>query len=109
MSDLGSIGTYKSLVGLGRIVAVWANDYRGLINITAAGTISGTVKENGVAKPYAFVALSYRKNGLLINTVKASATGTFSFSGLEVGVNDYYVVALDAGFNALIYDIVAAV
>lgn len=108
MADAGSIGTYQTL-SYARPLPIWAADYRGLLNIPVTGVISGTVKENGVALPNAQVALYYRVNGQLVARQRASATGTFSFSNLEPGVNDYYVVALDDTFNALVFDAVAAV
>lgn len=103
MADHGSIGTYQALFGTSQ-TGFGYNDGTPL-----SGVISGTVKENGVAEPYAWVALYYRRSGQLIARQQASATGTFSFTGLEPGLNEYYVVALNDGFNALVYDIVAAV
>ena len=133
MSDLGAIGTYrqlgypnprsirfadsgwtvaplhKSLVGLGKGLGVWAEDHRTLCTIPSDGVMSGTVKENGVAIPYAWVALYYRKNGQLIARTKATEAGVFSFQYLEPGVNEYYAVAIHGPFNALIFDAIEAV
>lgn len=108
MADHGSIGTYRQTQFYAIPLPTWARDHRALTAIPITGTISGTVKEAGVAKPWAWVALYYRKSGVLIGRQRASATGTFLFAGLEAGVDEYYVVALDDGFNALVFDIVEA-
>jgi hypothetical protein len=125
MADAGSIATYRQ-AGQYAVGSPWSGAalplYKTLsyerplpmtagstLNTSMAGVISGTVKQNGVALPNALVALYYRRNGQLIARQQASVAGTFSFSNLEVGLSDYYVVALDAGFNALIYDTIQAV
>lgn len=108
-SGFTPISIYRSLVGNGKGLAIWAFDHRTLSEIPSNGTMSGTVKENGVAVPFAMVALYYRKNSQLIARTKASATGTFSFQYLEPGVNEYYAVATHNPFNALIFDRVEAI
>jgi hypothetical protein len=105
MADAGSIGTYRTLY-YARPLPMWVG---ATLNSSVAGVISGTVKQSGVALPYAMVALYYRVNGQLVARQRASATGTFSFGDLQTGLNDYYVVALDDTYNALVFDTVAAV
>lgn len=73
------------------------------------GAISGTVKEAGVAIAGAWVALYDRRNGQLIARQQSSGSGTFSFTALPLGAANYYVVALDPAFNALIFDQVTPV
>lgn len=133
MSELGAIGVYqhlgypnprsirfadsawavvflnKSLYGRGYRVAPWALDHRRQIDIPTTGVLSGTVKENAVAIPFATVCLYYRKNGELIYHTKTDVNGVFSFDVLEPGVDEYFVVAIDAPFNALIFDKVEAI
>lgn len=127
MADAGAIGTYYTAGQYGA-GSPWSGNASPLyktasyarplpmvlgatLNSSVAGVISGTVKQNGVALPNAWVALYYRKNGQLIARQQADAVGVFSFSDLETGLSDYYVVALDDNptFNALIFDTVAAI
>lgn len=68
------------------------------------GVISGIVEEAGTPIADAWVALYDRRNGELIARKRSSGSGTFSFTHLPLGVANYYVVALDPTFNALIFD-----
>ncbi|CAN5813693.1 hypothetical protein BH20PSE1_BH20PSE1_00980 [soil metagenome] len=92
MPDAGSIGTYRTL-SYARAIPTWADDYRGLVNIPVTGTLSGVVKESGVAVSR-WVRLYYRPNGLPVSAVKTGDNGVFSFAYLDPG-NTYFVVAFD--------------
>ena len=67
-----------------------------------AGMISGTVKEDGVAKSGVWVYLLYRGHEafgeqpvIVIDRVKSASDGTFSFCDLNDTKNCYLVIALD--------------
>lgn len=121
MADLGSIGRQASfLAGAARILPTWEVSYQttpdysaaGALGTDTTGTISGTVKNGGVALPFAKVVLYYRPNNQLISRRVASDAGAYSFNGLRVGVADYYAIAIDPDnltFNSLIFDRLAPV
>lgn len=108
MADHGSIGTYRTL-SYARPMPVWAEDYRGLHNIPVTGELSGHVKVAGVAIQHAQVCLYYRPTGVLIARKTTDAAGAYSFSGLELTVDDYYIVALAPDYNARVFDAVVPV
>lgn len=78
------------------------------------GTISGTVKENGVIVPNARLMLISRKadQGLVLAYGDSDVNGAFSFAGLET-TEQYGVMVLDpaggVSYNAMIYDKVTPV
>jgi hypothetical protein len=114
MADAGSIGTYQT-AGQRAAGSPWSGAAQAIggpsqyLAWRGAGSISGTVKEGGVAKPNARVSLYSRASGMLISRQQASSTGTFSFTGLEAGLDEYTVVAWDDAFNALVFDTVTPV
>jgi hypothetical protein len=71
------------------------------LDVNCAGTISGVVKENDVAKEGVWVYLFWRGDEgtfnytSLIDRVKSAADGSFSFTGLDTTSDAYFVVALD--------------
>lgn len=70
------------------------------------GTISGTVKVQGVLQYRARVSLYFRKTGALIQSTYTNALGEFEFKcGLNRNVSDYYAVAItEQPFNAQVFD-----
>jgi hypothetical protein len=107
MADLGSIGISLPLA-YSRLLPVWAEDYRGILNIPVNGVLSGTVKQAGTPVAGRWVRLYYRPNGFLIGSVRSGPSGEFSFSGLDPGAQ-YFVIAFDdlnqaPDFNAVIFD-----
>jgi len=74
--------------------------------IDREGTISGTVKVQGVLQNKARVNLYYRKSGQLIQSTFTDESGAFEFAcGLNRNVADYYAVAItDEPYNAQIFD-----
>lgn len=79
------------------------------LNFTAVdrnGTISGTVKVQGVLQNKSRVNLYYRKSGALIQSTFTDANGVFEFRcGLNRNVADYYAVAItEQPFNAQVFD-----
>lgn len=133
MADAGAIGTNNSqsynannvaafsgaAVALTRLSAhmrylpTWALDYRGLTNIPVTGTLSGTVKVNGVAVPDYWVRVYYRPNGLEARVGRTDTNGAFSFTDLDPGAK-YFVVAFDdlniaPDRNAQVFDLLAPV
>ena len=81
-------------------------DYRLFPTIDRSGTISGTVKVQGVLQNRARVSLYYRRTGALIQTTYTNAAGEFEFKcGLNRNVSDYYAVAItEQPFNAQVFD-----
>lgn len=57
-----------------------------------------------VVVPYAMVYLYDRVTGTLIAAAKANAGGAFVFSGLDRSSSNYFACALDAPYNAQIFD-----
>jgi hypothetical protein len=70
------------------------------------GTISGTVKVQGVLQNKARVSLYFRKTGALIQSTFTDKNGVFEFAcGLNRNVADYYAVAItEQPFNAQVFD-----
>lgn len=83
-----------------------AMDYRLFPTIDRNGTISGTVKVQGVLQNRARVSLYYRKTGALIQSTYTNALGEFEFKcGLNRDKTDYYAVAItEQPFNAQVFD-----
>lgn len=110
MADLGTIAIAPVMEKLYKRAPYWAASPTKPVaaSVDSNGTLSGAVKEAGVAVPYAVVRLYYRPNGILIDQALCDASGLFSFSGIEEGVSDYYVIALDPDggtqYNAVIFD-----
>lgn len=103
MADQGNIGqldtSFSKKKHPGWIGPGWSTQT--YMSKDCAGTISGVVKENGVAKAGAWVYLFWRGDeGIfnmvsLITRVKSAADGSFSFNGLDTTSDAYFVVALD--------------
>lgn len=97
-----------------RPLPVWAadtttTDPTTLNRIPVNGQISGIVKLQGVPIADRIVRLYYRKNGVLIGSIKTDSTGTFQFLNLDPS-DRYTVIAFDdtntsPDFNAQIFDI----
>lgn len=87
-------------------IPAWTGDTSTYLTIDRAGTISGTVKVQGVLQVKSRVNLYYRKTGQLIQSTFTNADGVFLFKcGLNRSVSDYYAVAMtDQPFNAQIFD-----
>lgn len=122
-----TFGTYS---GWTRRLPTWALDYRGyfqnntpsgfsnLLNlgyptsgIPVTGTIQGQVQENGVAVAGRRVFLNYRLTGQPIAQTVSDSSGNYSFSGLEPGVNKYYVTSLNVlplQYDAVVHDTISA-
>lgn len=88
---------------------LWGYAHQQALNVSVAGSLSGTVTESNTPVPNAWVYCYYRANGNLIDRVKTNAAGQFSFYRLDpTDTNDYFVVALDPDggvqYNALIFD-----
>ena len=81
-------------------------DFRLFPTVDRNGTISGTVKVQGVLQNKARVSLYFRKTGALIQSTFTNAAGEFSFQcGLNRNVSDYYAVAItEQPFNAQVFD-----
>lgn len=81
-------------------------DYRLFPTVDRSGTISGTVKVQGVLQNKVRVNLYFRKTGQLIQSTFTDANGMFLFAcGLNRNVADYYAVAItDQPFNAQVFD-----
>ena len=100
-----------------RAIATWAYSTSYLVPVN--GSITGEVKENGVALPYCTVCIYYRQNGFLIARTKTDANGEFTFYDLDptplADADDarYFIVALDPNggvlYNAQIFDRLLAV
>lgn len=79
--------------------------------VPVTGQMVGTVKEEGVAVGGKRVMLFYRPTGKLISTALSAADGTFTFTGLEPGSNDYFIVSVNAEplvYDAVVHDAVIA-
>lgn len=116
MADQGTLTTVVPNTPQINILNVWGSSGKPIRSIFAyhlsgirggAGSISGTVMENGTPVQR-WVRLYYRPSGELVSQVKSGSDGSYQFTDLESGVADYVVVALDdnAGevYNALIAD-----
>lgn len=135
MADLGTISVHvhepaKAFHGVGEfsaysfpkheIIPAFSSGIRGYsslgtlltANTTQSlrdGTISGTVKENGVPIPFVPLLLIHRlaEYDPVLARGWSGPDGTFSFTGLEKS-EVYCVVALDlpggVSYNAIIYD-----
>jgi len=81
-------------------------DLRLFPTIDRNGTISGTVKVQGVLQNRSRVSLYYRKTGALIRSTYTNAAGEFEFKcGLNRDVADYYAVAItEQPYNAQVFD-----
>jgi hypothetical protein len=106
-----SLGMKKSeLVTHAEPVPTWEGgsvmDFRLFPTVDRNGTISGTVKVQGVLQNKARVSLYFRKTGALIQSTFTDANGVFSFAcGLNRNVADYYAVAItDQPYNAQVFD-----
>lgn len=75
-------------------------------SVENGGTISGTVSENGTPVQTT-VRVYLRSTGVLIEETTSAADGSFSF--MLDDSNEYYVIALDTPYNALIFDKVVPV
>jgi len=106
-----------------RPLPIWAGDTTGadsgsssgvlLYQVPVNGSISGTVKVNGVAVRDRTVRLYYRKHGTIVGFVKTDETGTFTFLNLNPS-DKYTAIAFDdldtaPDFNAKIFDILTPV
>lgn len=80
--------------------------------ISIDGTIAGQVQENGVPVVGRTVFLYYRPTGRLITQTKSDSSGNYSFTGLEPGVNKYFVVAINLEplqFDAVVHDTITPI
>ncbi|MGI0075912.1 MAG: LamG domain-containing protein [Nitrosopumilaceae archaeon] len=102
-------------INYSRPLPVWGYDTTStnpkIVEVAVNGSISGTVKVNGVAIADRFVRLYYRKHGNLIGSIKTGSTGTFSFINLDPA-DKYFVIAFDdinmvPDYNAKVFDILS--
>jgi len=69
-----------------------------------SGSITATIKVDGVEKPFARCALYSHITNLLVEVKRADKNGDATFDQLDKS-DKYYIVATDSGsYNALIYD-----
>ena len=110
MADLGTLTTVDLFKLTGKRVAEWATSPAAplAVAIDTTGTLSGIVTEGGTEVPFCVVRLYYRPTGQLIAQTHSDADGLFTFTGLQVGVANYYALALDPDggtqYNAVIFD-----
>lgn len=110
MADLGTLATADLFELTGKMVAGWAASPTAPLAaaIDTTGTLSGLVTEGGTGVPFCVVRLYYRPTGQMIAQTHSDSGGLFTFTGLQVGVADYYVLALDPDggtqYNAVIFD-----
>ncbi len=108
MADLGAIG--KATGNSAFAFAAGANFTGGCRAMTPGaqhrqlglGTISGTVKENGVAVEGATVMCFHRDSKIQADRTLTLANGSFSFTALESG-QAYYCIAFDPA-SGVVYD-----
>lgn len=102
-----------------RYIPVYAIDGRGYFvntilgkaGININGTISGVVQENGLPVSGKRIALYYRISLTLISTTESGIGGVYSFSGLETGSSEYFIISLNdkpLQFDAVIHDTITA-
>lgn len=91
----------------------WTSDARPLHTIPTDSAISGIIKKESVVLPYALVSLYYHKNGNKVETVRADASGTFTFRHLD-STDYYFALATDTAypptaFNAKVFDFLSPI
>lgn len=74
------------------------------LQLSRDGSIRGTVKVGPTPVPYAPVFLYWRPTGILLDRATCDSSGFFRFDGFDKNSNDYFVVAVDAPYNAQIFD-----
>lgn len=80
-------------------IATWAITDTTLIDTT--GYISGIFIHNNDPVPNAIVRLYYEPNGLLIESQRTLADGSFRFNSLEVGNALYTILGYKDGYNVV--------
>jgi len=107
MTDIVISDQLVTMERIDRPQPVWS-DWTTSLQLLATdigGTLSGTVKLDGVLQANAPVSVYYRKNGKLISRIKTDINGAWQLTGLDRSVSDYYAVAqTDSAFNSIVYD-----
>lgn len=102
-----------------RVLPTWAFDVRNYfpntltpsIGVNVSGSITGTVKENGNPVAGKLVGLYYRPSMQLIMSLRSGVAGAYSFTGLEPGSTDYFIIAINnkpLQFDAVVHDTITA-